>query len=135
MMTKTLILNDFARTPFSILKNIEKEIFDNESFKNTIPSQLIEKEKSYNFAFDLPGMNKDDISLEIKNDFLNINAERKESEEQKVFSSLSFGKFVQKIKLPKDSNKENIEAKHENGVLFVTIQKSEKTLPKTIKIK
>ena len=47
----------------------------------------------------------------------------------------SFGKFERTISLPKDIKDDNVEAKYENGVLTVTIEKQAKAQPKLIKIK
>ncbi len=74
---------------------------------------------------DLPGMEKDDINVEIKDNRLTIQGERKnELEEEKegfYRSERSYGGFCRSLALPENANIDDANATFKNGVLEVTI--------------
>jgi HSP20 family protein len=98
-----------------------------------------EDESSYHLSFDLPGVGKDNINLEIKDNILSVSGEKttknelKESDYYRLESY--FGRFRRSFTLPENADGENIEAKMDNGVLEVTIPKAEKKNIKSIYIK
>ena len=100
-----------------------------------------EGEFAYHVDADLPGVNKEDIKISVKDNMLTISGERKHKEEVKKKDyyrvESSFGKFERTFTLPKGSDAENITASNEDGVLEVVIPKlkSETDKAKQIKIK
>ena len=88
-----------------------------------------EDEKAYYIEVDLPGVKKEDINVEVKDNILVISGERKfkKEEEDKGYKRVEsfFGKFERRFTLPADADPEKIEAKVEDGVLHITIPKVE----------
>ncbi|TGC10969.1 Hsp20/alpha crystallin family protein [Methanolobus halotolerans] len=78
---------------------------------------------------DLPGVNKDDVDINIKGDRIWITANtHRESEEEKEGYSMkerSFKRFARSFSLPANVTEEGAKAKLEDGVLTVTLPKSE----------
>ena len=74
---------------------------------------------------DLPGMNREDINVEIGEDVLTLTGERKQEikEEKEGFyrSEVNFGSFYRSIPLPEAVKPEDATARFENGVLEVKI--------------
>jgi HSP20 family protein len=74
---------------------------------------------------DLPGLTKDDVKVEVTDNFLTISGERKEEkdEQQEGFyrSERSYGSFYRQIPLPEGAKTENATATFHNGVLEITI--------------
>ena len=74
---------------------------------------------------DLPGLNKDDINVEITDDAIKIRGERRQEEEENekgyYRSERSYGSFYREIPLPSGANSEDAGATFRNGVLEVTI--------------
>src|SRR3954468_18167308 len=74
---------------------------------------------------DLPGMSKDDVSVEVTEDAVVIDGERKyehEAKEQGIYrSERSYGRFHREIPLPEGVKTENATANFKNGVLEVSI--------------
>src|SRR4029453_19339810 len=74
---------------------------------------------------DLPGLNKDDIDVEITNDAIRIRGERRqereENEEGYYRSERSYGSFYREIPLPSGVNPEEANASFRNGVLEITM--------------
>ncbi|HSR74191.1 MAG TPA: Hsp20/alpha crystallin family protein [Sulfurovum sp.] len=110
---------------------------DFSSFKPSVNTR--EGEYAYHIEVDLPGVKKDDISVDIKNDVLTISGERKTKKEikEKDYYKMesSYGKFQRSFTLPDNTDTENIEANSKDGVLEVIIPKMEKSKKETKKIK
>ncbi|MCW8894411.1 MAG: Hsp20/alpha crystallin family protein [Sulfurimonas sp.] len=99
-----------------------------------------EGEFAYHIEADLPGVKKEDISVETKDDILTISGERKHKKEVQKDDyyklESSYGKFQRSFTLPKGVDAENIKASCDNGVLEVTIPKlTTKNDKKKIKVK
>lgn len=100
---------------------------------------LAEKDGAFELTADLPGIKPEEIKVEMQNGNLTISGERKEEKEEKgktfhVVES-SYGSFYRSIPLPTAVEEGKIEAKFADGVLKVTLPKSEKAKPKQIAIK
>lgn len=98
-----------------------------------------ETDTHYVVSVDLPGMNKNEIQVELKGDQLIISGERKEehtsNKEGTRIEERSFGKFERIFSLPSSVDATKIEAQHKEGVLRVAIPKAEREHPKVIPIR
>ncbi|ORY06302.1 heat shock protein Hsp20 [Basidiobolus meristosporus CBS 931.73] len=87
---------------------------------------------------ELPGVRKEDISLDVQGNNLIISGEspiRKEvSESRTFFCERRFGNFKRNIPLPNDVDTSKINAAYKDGILEVKIEKREDTSPKKISI-
>jgi HSP20 family protein len=133
--------NDFVPTSFSNLV----DRFFNESVARSggstfVPKvDIIENEASYEIHFAVPGLNKEDFNIELKDNYLTVSGERKLSNEKKEknFHSIetSYGAFSRSFALPENVDASKANAKDDKGILELTIPKDEKkTLKQTIKV-
>lgn len=87
---------------------------------------------------ELPGMNKDDIDVSIKDDVITISGEKKTEEkvEKKDYYRLerSFGSFTRSLHLPAETQTEKATASFKDGILEVRIPKTETAASKGHKI-
>lgn len=87
---------------------------------------------------DLPGMEEKDIDVSIAGDLLTIKGERKDEKEEKEDDYYRrervYGSFSRQITLPKHIKREDVKAKFKNGVLTITLPKSEDYKEKEVKI-
>jgi len=87
---------------------------------------------------ELPGMKKEDIEINLHDGFLTLSGERKQEqkfENAEVYRSERFlGRFHRTISLPSEVDAAKIKASYSEGVLTVTLPKSEKAKPKQIPI-
>lgn len=87
--------------------------------------EVSEREGKVLVHADLPGLNKEDVKIEVVNDNLIIQGERKREheEEGKGFrrSERSYGSFYRSIPLPEGANVDEARAQFNNGVLEVSI--------------
>jgi HSP20 family protein len=76
---------------------------------------------------DLPGINKEDIEINLKEDMLEISAksgkEKETEEEEYVRRERSYTRFYRAVRLPASVKEEGSTAKIENGVLTITLPK------------
>jgi HSP20 family protein len=102
-------------------------VFSVELMRLTVCVRLdIHEDKEKNIitaTFELPGMKKEDISIEVHHDHLSISGEANESSEKKegdfTVRERKFGKFSRSVKLPKGVKPEDVTAKMEDGLLSV----------------
>ncbi len=110
-----------------------------EPVSTLVPLMNVEELKDqYRITLEVPGMEKDDIDISIKDDVLTISGEKKEDfkEEGTLFRRERwFGKFTRSLTLPNDADIEKIEAEYKNGVLTINIPKSETAKGKKIQVK
>ncbi|TEB38090.1 small heat shock protein [Coprinellus micaceus] len=99
-----------------------------------------DKEKNLVTAsFELPGLKKEDIAIDMHNGRLTVAAESTISSEHEeagyAVRERRFGKFSRTLQLPQGVKEDEIKASMENGVLTVTFPKSAPELaPKKISI-
>jgi len=100
-----------------------------------------EADNAYYIEVDLPGVDKSDIDIDIKDNTLRIFGERKfdkEVDKEDFYKMESvYGKFERSFSIPDDADINKIDAKSENGVLEIKIPKKKVVVekPKKIKIK
>jgi len=135
--------------PFSELASLQNEmsrvmngLFEGDTGRTTqswIPSADVwETESEVVYAFDLPGIPEDKISIELDDGALTVSAERER--EQRVENGnlyrfeRRFGSFTRTVGLPQGVTEDAIRAEYRNGVLEVHVAKPEQPKPKKIEI-
>lgn len=94
-----------------------------------------EQEEAYIIELDLPGMQKDNINVTLKEGALIVQGERVIEEEQKnedadgaktfIRRERRYGSFQRVIPLPNDAKTDSIQAEYKDGVLRITIDRQE----------
>lgn len=100
----------------------------------------IEEDKdAFTVTAELPGMKKDDINISIDDNTLVISGKResKKEEKEKTYHRVerSYGSFYRAISLPRDIDENRIKAAFNEGVLEISLPKSDKSKTKQIEIK
>ncbi len=106
---------------------------------NRPAANIIDNEKDFTIELAVPGMAKDDFSLNLEDDILTISVERKEEEvkEDRNFTRREFryDEFSRSFSLPDIVDQEKIKADYKNGVLSVMLPKSAEAKVKGREIK
>lgn len=132
-----------ANTPFALMRRFSEEmnnLFQDFGFGRDwlIPTgtdlpeglwspqvEMFERDNQLVVRADLPGLTRNDINVELSNDGITIEGERKNEHEEKregyYRSERSYGKFYRRIPVPEGVNAENAKAIFNNGVLEVTM--------------
>jgi len=100
-------------------------------------ANIIENGKDYQIELAVPGLDRKDFEIEVKDDVLTVSAE-KESEnksEDKNYRTreFSYSSFFRSFTLPKNLVLDTVDAKYHNGVLTITLPKKEVTVAKPVK--
>ncbi len=102
------------------------------------PTDVSEDQNSLRISMELPGVDPADVRLSLESNILTIRGEKKqESEEnnERVHRfERTYGMFERTFALPNTVDPDKIEARYENGVLFVGIPKAERAKPREIRV-
>ena len=105
-----------------------------------LPSlDVAETENDIVVRAEIPGIDPKDIDISLANDLLTIKGEKKQEKEEKEENyhliERSYGSFSRSVRLPGEVRSDKISASYKNGILKVTLPKSEEAKKKEIKIK
>ncbi len=105
--------------------------FGEEWYSEKFPQlDMSETDKEIKLAVDLPGMSEKDIDVSISGNTLTIKGEKKEEKESKeanyIRTERRYGSFSRVIDLPDEVDPQKAEANFKNGVLEISLPKTEK---------
>ena len=99
---------------------------------------VYEDKDNFTIVAELPGMKKEDIEVSLHNDCLSISGERKgdtQRQEAEVYrAERFFGRFQRTITLPTTVAGDKVKAQYKDGVLTITLPKTEEAKPKQIDV-
>lgn len=87
---------------------------------------------------DIPGFKKDEVDITLENSTLTISAEHREDGDQKkgdwLLNERRYARFLRSFTLPPTVDDQKVDAKLQDGVLKVTLNKREETKPRKIQV-
>lgn len=99
---------------------------------------ILEDKSHYVLKFDMPGIQRDQIRIELNNNVLTVSAERKEEQKQddkrQYLSEVFYGSYQRSFTLPTSVDEKKVDAKLQDGVLTITIPKSQGAEAKQIAV-
>lgn len=102
------------------------------------PIDVEETDNEYIIKAELPGVKKNDVKISATEDTLTISGERKIEREEKGKTyhkiEMNYGQFERSIKFPTEVIADKAKATYKDGILTVSIPKSEKAKPKELEI-
>ena len=121
--------SDITKMP-SIFTSLFGDFYDQEGIssrtRHTRPDANVTKEEEgYRIDLAVPGYDRDDISVSIKDGTLTIEAEVTNESSNNYHKEFTVGSFCRQWTLPKNLDAEGIEANYKNGVLTLTIPTAE----------
>ena len=125
--------------PFEVLKRFNDNFFDVEAESAWTPRvNISENEKSYEISAEIPGVSKDNIKVDLKENKLTIKgekkAEKKEEKDNYIRVERSYGNFERSFYLNDDVDVTKLNASFKDGVLNVSLPKKEEAQPKEISV-
>lgn len=130
-----------AREIFSLFEDAGQTAQRTGKILFTPPVDVEETQTHFLFTFDLPGVDKNDVKIEINDNVLSVSGERKSAQSAnenkgatQLLSERVQGCFVREFSLPSTVSTDNIEARYENGVLHISMPKAENAKPRQIKV-
>lgn len=99
---------------------------------------ISEDAANYTLKFDLPGVPKEQVHVEVNGDQLTVRAERREEkktdDKKKHLSEIFYGSYSRSFTLPAPMDDKKVNAKFENGVLTIQVPKTEALKSKQVLI-
>ena len=120
-----------------IAKKEEKAIEKTRELRTAIPSvDIYENEDAILLHADMPGVKKEDVSVNIDNGTLSLSGVRRfEKKGASTWEEFSDIEYVRNFSIPQSIDVEKVEAELKDGVLKLHLSKSEAAKPKMIEIK
>ena len=105
-----------------------------------VPSlDLTDRGDSLVAELEVPGMDPKDIDISVTGDILTISGEKKREREDKEHNyhlvESSYGKFSRSVRLPSIVNPDRVKASYKDGILSITLDKTEQAKTKKIEVK
>lgn len=123
-----------ALKPFEAIDRAFEDFLTLPSFGGSaLPrADIKETDKEILVSVALPGVDKKDIQLDLREDSLSLSCERKEEKEETgkrgyYYKEQSYGKFYRTFALPAAVKPQAAKAEYKNGVLNITMQKQKET--------
>jgi len=120
----------------SFFRGLDRPFF---GYKTWLAIDIAETENEFVVKAEVPGCKADDIDISVHGNTLTISGEKKEEEEKKekgyYHVERSYGSFRRDLSLGGDINPDEIKASCKDGVLTVTLPKSDKAKPVKVKVK
>jgi HSP20 family protein len=136
--------------PFREMENLQHEmnrLFDRWTHTGNgeskgfgyIPSvEMNETDEAVQLKLEVPGLEAKDLDVEVMNDAVSIKGERKSEtkteEKGMIRSEFHYGSFARVIPLPAHVQNDKVTAEYKNGILNLTLPKSEEEKKKIVKI-
>ncbi len=104
-----------------------------------IPAVDVEEDaEAYVIRMELPGIDKKDVKVTVKDGALSVSGRRSQEKEEKGkrFHRVerSYGTFMRSFTLPEDVDEDKIQAESKDGMLFLTMHKNPEVRPKAIDV-
>ena len=135
----------FAEWPFSgrFLRSLGDDVFPwpwTPRGEAVLPAMDVrENDHHYAVTVELPGVRKEDVHVELDEGLLTIRGEKKSEREEKNehcrYTERSYGSFSRSFRLPYDVDADRLDASFKDGVLSLTIPRTEQAKPRAIAIK
>jgi HSP20 family protein len=100
---------------------------------------IAEDENAFLVTAEIPGVKAEEIDINVHGNMLTISGEKKLEQEKKekgyYHLERKYGSFRREVALPSDVDSEKIDAAYKNGILSITLPKTEKSKAVKVKVK
>ncbi|MGD9126992.1 MAG: Hsp20/alpha crystallin family protein [Planctomycetia bacterium] len=112
---------------------------ENQQEMVSFPVDIHEDENGFHIEAELPGFTKDQVHIELEDGVLSISAEKKEETENQKESKYhvqerSYSQVCRRFTMPTGIDPSKVDAKMDNGVLYVNVGKSEQAQARRITV-
>jgi HSP20 family protein len=102
------------------------------------PTDVCEDKNGLEITLELPGVRSEDVKLSLENNILTVRGEKRQESEQNTERvhryERSYGTFERSFALPSTVDPDQVQARYDNGVLFINIPKAERARPREIPV-
>ena len=130
MRTLRSMMEDMFERPFALTRFLERGLI--------VPVDMYETDSEIRVRASLPGVKPEDVDINIVGNLLTIRGEAKAEErverENYIMQERRFGSFLRSLTLPTAVSPEKAQARFVDGVLRLSLPKSEEAKPKRFKV-
>lgn len=143
-----MALSEFPRLsfdPFVELRRMQSEMnrlfsgFSAATTRDFPPINIWLGDNSVVVTAELPGVTRDDVTLNLQDDLLTLEGRRQPKQEQQNVNwqrrERAYGTFSRAVQLPFRVDPDNVQARFDNGLLEIELQRLEADRPKKIEIR
>ena len=128
------------REPFRLTRLLDDMFTERGQGAALVPAMdVTESGDQYVITLEVPGVAKDDVTVEVHENLMTIRGEKKsereEEQEKSRWVERRYGSFSRSFTLPSNADPERVKAAFKDGVLTIEIAKAEESKPKVISIK
>jgi HSP20 family protein len=128
------------RDPTRFARLLDDVFGERRGARQLVPAMDVdESDDQYAITVEVPGVAKEDVTVEVHENVMTIRGEKKSEREGKKEKSRwverRFGSFSRSFTLPSNADPEKVKATFQDGILRIEIAKSEESKPKVIAIK
>ncbi len=102
------------------------------------PVDIYETADNFEIMVELPGVKKEDLTLEVKENTLTLRGERRQAKDAKEEGvhrvERVYGSFLRSFTLPSNIRTDDVKAGFQDGVLTIVLPKAEEAKPRQIRI-
>lgn len=143
MVSLTIPRNGMSSNGLPLERSLARQLLDwhgtVEARELSPRADIVENKDHIVVRLEMPGLNIEDIDVSLDKDVLTIKAERNapEGSQGDLYhrSELAYGTFTRAFTLPANVQRDGIDAAYVNGMLTVTLPKSEDSKPRSIEVK
>lgn len=131
LFSPSSIFTDFNK----VLSNFDTQAISKSSAWNPT-TNVSEKDNFYHLSLDVPGVEQNNITIDIKENILTLKGERKDRFKNDEGEFETVASFTKSFQIPKDTNLDELDANLDHGVLDIVIPKLRPVEPvaKTIQV-
>jgi HSP20 family protein len=125
--------------PFRELDRLSDQMLRNDVGPMRIPMDAVRTGDRVEIHFELPGIDPDDVTVDVDRNVLSVNAERTVSEERKegeevLVRERRHGRFMRQVTLGDNLDAERLEARYHDGILTISVPVVEQAKSRRIEI-
>ena len=133
-------LDRMRREMDRLWENITRDHFPSTFDYDWVPSlDLWDRGNSLVVELEVPGMDPKDINISVTGNVLSITGEKKREREEEEHNyhlvERNYGKFSRSARLPSTVDPDRVEASYKDGILCITLDKTEQAKTKKIEVK
>ena len=124
--------NSLARSTFGDMSDVFDHFFNTFAVPfagNFMRSDIKDKGNEYAIEIELPGVKKEDIGINLENGYLtvavNTNEEKRDEQDNYIVQERRYGGYQRSFRLNRNVQKSDINAEYKDGILSLTVPKTE----------
>jgi len=137
---KKISLHDQMSDIEDVVRGFMRRPFAFDSSAPDIRLDMREDDASYSIHAEIPGAKKDDVKIDLDENYVSISAQKQNQVDRKnggrwVVTERSFGAVSRSMSLPHDIDPKKAEASYENGVLVLNLPKKSRSELRSLEIR